>query len=691
MKKQITLRISILSLYAGTFIILMSLLISISAINYLNSIFSVAKNLLSGVSDVVLEELNLEINSAEALGKLTQSLLVSDYPLNQQSMINYTLYIAKNIPSPHLPNPARIAAWGDVNGNSIETTLETDGTYSTGITFLATKAQPNSIRLYRDPTDRIIKREVMTTDYDPRLRPWYIAAINAKRFIWSDVFLSYPYKNPSTSASVPVYDKSGKLLGVFEIEIKLVGLSNFLSTLKIGKDAFVFIINAKNELIAFPGMRKEMTKNAEIIKLKVINKPWLSPALEQQAAHSQEAFSYQYAGMHYLALFKNIPRFSAYGWKIGVVVPKSSFVGDMERKNIYIILVGIGFLFIGLLIALFISKRISNPMKLLVAETERIKNFNLEGGRVGHSILKEVDSLADAIYSMKINLRSFQKYMPASLVRQLIQSGEDIQLGGSKKTLTIFFSDIKNFTALSEKMDPEHLLFYLCEYFDEFSQIISAENGTIDKYIGDSIMAFWGAPLPDKDHCEHACRAALECKARLAQLNVVWKEQGKPPLFTRIGLHMGEVIVGNVGSSERVNYTALGDSINLASRLEGLGKVYGVSIICSEDVMKIAKQKFVFRMLDQITVRGKIGSYTIYELLAEQGQQLKFDIHAYSTSFENGFTDYQKQQWQVAIQHFNQCLLIYPEDNLAHIFISRCETFLKNPPPADWNGVWTSH
>ena len=231
----------------------------------------------------------------------------------------------------------------------------------------------------------------------------------------------------------------------------------------------------------------------------------------------------------------------------------------------------------------------------------------------------------------------------------------------------------------------------LSEYLDNVSTIISEQYGTIDKYIGDSIMAFWSAPLVDINHCEHACRAALLCRARIDALNSSWIVQGKAPYLTRFGIHTGEVIVGNVGSAERMNYTAIGDSINVTSRIEGLNKIYGTSIIASEKVFNTVGEQFVFRKLDCTVIKGKTGVYTIYELMAENLSELNFDLKAYQAQFEGGFKAYQKQSWLDAIALFHQALDIYTQDTVAPVFIRRCKYFMAHPPAADWDGAWREH
>lgn len=689
-KKRFTLQISFLSVFAVTFIALMSAFIAVGSITFMNSISLVATVLLNDVSQLVAKDIKGRGVAPETLSKLTQSLLNEEYINDDSKMINYTLSVAKNTTHFQLDHPTRLVAWINSNGNSISTYLQPDGTYST--TIMRLNAIPSVHKTYfRDKTGKIIKT-VNEPLFDFRTSPGYLLAKKSREFTWTDIYLSYPFKNLTTSAVNPIYDLSGQLLGVFFIDIKMEGVSTFLESLTIGKNGIAFLINNKNELIAFPGMKQKMVAQNTLIPLSSLDKPWIEAALKQYNKSPQTHFNYDYGNKRYIANVESLPEttfseIGSYGWKIVVVVPETDFTAGLLRKNTIVIGVGIAILFLGLLMATYLSKMITTRLKLLVVDTEQIKNFQLEGGKI-HSAIKEVDLLASAIYSMKINLRSFLKYMPAKLVRQLIETGEDTQLGGEKKRLSILFSDIKNFTHITESMETIDLMSQLSEYLDKLTKIITKTNGTIDKFIGDSIMAFWGAPLQDEFHWEHACRAALVCKNQINELNEYWIKKGKTPFITRFGIHTGEVIVGNIGSSDRMSYTALGDSVNFTSRLEQMSKVYGTTIIGSEEIERVAKSKFLFRKLDKTFIRGKTGAYTLYELLGEIGDTLSFDLPAYQSVFDKGFEAYQQQQWQEAILYFKNSLIIYPEDTVALVFISRCEHLMKYPPSTEWDGVW---
>jgi len=275
-------------------------------------------------------------------------------------------------------------------------------------------------------------------------------------------------------------------------------------------------------------------------------------------------------------------------------------------------------LFMSALIISYFVNRIVKPIKMLAAETEQIKQFNLDGNSRVVSRIKEVMLLKSAIDAMKKGLRHFQRYVPKVLVQQLIALGPNAHIDGEKKQLAVFFSDIENFTSIAETMEPQQLIRQLGEYFEALTQIIILENGTIDKYIGDSIMAFWGAPLVDDAGAIHAARAALRCQEKLISLNAKWRQLGLSPLQTRMGIHLGDAIVGNLGSSERWNYTAIGDTVNIASRLEGLNKAFHSQIVVSDKVYEQTKAIFTFKLLGSVALKGRSEKIVVYELLGEK-------------------------------------------------------------------------
>jgi len=280
----------------------------------------------------------------------------------------------------------------------------------------------------------------------------------------------------------------------------------------------------------------------------------------------------------------------------------------------------------------------------------------------------------------------FGKYVSTIVIDNLLQNPDRIKLGGEKLNITISFSDIRDFTPISEKLDPEDLVHLLNDYLTEMTEIIRNDQGLVDKYMGDAIMAFWGAPLDQPNHPEMACTSSLEMINKLKELQTKWKEEGTPVFDIGIGLNSGDAIVGNMGSSQRFDYTAIGDNVNLASRMEGLNKIYGTNILITEYTYNSIKDKFETRKLDAVRVKGKRKPIHIYELLAKKDQLDKKKIE-FIKYFETGLDFYTKKKWKNAVKSFQTADKLMA-DPASKMFITRCETFITNPPDKDWDGVW---
>jgi len=340
----------------------------------------------------------------------------------------------------------------------------------------------------------------------------------------------------------------------------------------------------------------------------------------------------------------------------------------------------------GIIIILY--RQITIPIKGLVLEAEKIKNFELSEAINIKTNVNEIENLVSSFINMKKGLQSFKKYVPAQLVRDLIQTNDEANIGGKRRDLTVFFSDIANFTNISEDLTPKELTSQLSEYLNAVSEIIVKHNGTIDKYIGDSVMSFWGAPIELKDHAEHACIAAIEIQRACKELNKKWSAEEKPKFKTRIGINSGDIIVGNVGSNQRLNYTVIGDSVNLASRLESLCKYYGTEIIISGFTYELIKNSFEARLIDRVVVKGKTDSVAIYELIAEKGDISTNDLEDLHY-FNEAVKFYTDRQWDSALSLLEKLSIKNKYRITVDMYIARCNEFKKNPPPPKWHGVIT--
>lgn len=280
--------------------------------------------------------------------------------------------------------------------------------------------------------------------------------------------------------------------------------------------------------------------------------------------------------------------------------------------------------------------------------------------------------------------QAFGRYVSAALVEAIIAHPERLELGGEEAEVTVLFADLAGFTGLAETMPPKSLIQLLNEYFSTMTEIILTRHGTLDKFIGDALMAVWGAPVAMADHALLACQAALEMQEAMIRRQEGWSTEGLPRLAARIGLHSGRVLAGNVGSKERFDYTVMGDTVNLAARLEGVNKRYGTEIILSEDTYQRVADHFLFRALERVQVKGRLQPVTIYELLGPlpaEGEP------GWLQAFAAGRAAFLARDWDLAQDYFQAALRLKPEDGPTQVFLHRCRQHQQHPPPADWQGV----
>ncbi|MBN1257303.1 MAG: adenylate/guanylate cyclase domain-containing protein [Planctomycetes bacterium] len=281
---------------------------------------------------------------------------------------------------------------------------------------------------------------------------------------------------------------------------------------------------------------------------------------------------------------------------------------------------------------------------------------------------------------------AFSTYLSKEVVDQLVNAPDKLSLKGEERELTVLFSDIRSFTSISEKLSAEGLANFLNEYLTPMADLVMATQGCVDKFIGDAVVAFWGAPMADPAHARHAAQSSLRMIAALNEMQPEWEARGLPQIKIGIGLNTGMMRVGNMGSTTRFDYTVMGDNVNLGSRLENLNKTYGTSIIVSVATRQALGEEFYCRVLDKVRVKGKQEPVKIYELICEG--EPPAEVRAEVTAFEAAFADYQAQRFAEAQK---KLLAVQKESpKLLHkIYLSRIDAFLETPPAKDWDGVYT--
>ena len=585
---------------------------------------------------------------------------------------------------------------GDEQGNFMMPKKLPDGKIATKIIDWSVTPATVTWKKYENGDDA--PPTIETTEevkYDPRGRPWYMGAKKERGSYWTDVYIFYSDQSLGITTAYPIFDSDDRVIGVFSLDIALIEISRFLQKMTVGKTGVVYIINKKKEVIAYPDPSRIVKKKGKKLVPALIDQlgedlAWVTASFQEHEDTFADRVEFESGGEQYLASFTNLGGEFGSKWKIGVVVPEDDFLGPLIHMRRIVVLITLAVLIFSVFIARMISSGISKPIMELTEETKKIENFEIDDDAppVKSSIM-EIQLMSNSMVSMKKGLKAFEKYVPSTLVRELIRTGEEAKLGGKKVDLSIFFSDIQGFTTISEKVPPESLMIQLFEYNNELTNIIIDEKGTIDKYIGDAIMAFWGAPIKNEKHALSACNAALACHRKLDELNRKWGNEGKELFITRFGIHSGPTIVGNMGSDERMNYSVLGDSVNLASRIEGINKTYGTRLIITQATYNEVSDHFLVRPLDLVAVKGKKQGVKIYELIGKKGEKLPREILELREMFTRGFEEaYLKQKWDDAMDIFTTIHKKFPSDGAAKLYVQRCIEFRKSPPGKGWDGIY---
>lgn len=291
----------------------------------------------------------------------------------------------------------------------------------------------------------------------------------------------------------------------------------------------------------------------------------------------------------------------------------------------------------------------------------------------------------------KMVTNMFERYVDTAVVQQLLDNPALLKLGGNSSEITILFSDIKGFTSISERLNPVTLVRLLNLYTTEMTSVIMKHRGTVDKFIGDAIMAFWGAPLPDGDGPYNACVAGLEMQEKLQRLQTRFAEFGDIHVHHRIGINTGSCIVGNMGSEQKFNYTAMGDPVNIASRIEQINKQYGTELMISEMTSDKVKERVVAREVDKVVVKGKSEPLKIYELMGLANRPMNEMSKNFFEMYTEGLKAYHERRWDEGIAYMEQALTFRHEDPVCTVYIERMKLFQFHPPEPNWDGVFGLH
>lgn len=541
-----------------------------------------------------------------------------------------------------------------------------------------------------------LARHEADTRYDPRTRPFYRLAAEAGRRAWTAPYVFYEQGVPGISCATPRRGAGGALEGVFSVDFDLNLLSQFMARLQPSPRGRVFVYTADQTLLAHPTAHAVVQPGGrdagKLLSVRDADDPAMAAFL---AASAGQPASGGAGARHFAFASGGGERFlgSSYGfevdaglrWTVGVIAPEDDFLAAVRTRHLQGLVVSIVVLLLGLGLALALAARLAGPLARLSAEMAEVGRFRLEPWPGPSTRFREIEEMSRAVANMKSGLRSFAAYVPRDLVRRVLASGRAAALDGEVREMSVFFSDVAGFTAIAETMRPEMLVRFLAVYYQQMTQIISELGGTVDKFMGDGVMAFWNAPDACPDHARRACEAALRCKEMLDELSRARGNQVR--LRARVGIATGEVLVGNIGTSDRMNYTVLGDIVNVASRLEGLNKLYGTWTLVTEETRRAAGDAIVARPIDVVALKGKAKSTRVYDVLGLAGE-LPPAVTSRVEPCERALAAYLARDFRGAVEAWEAALALSPGDRPVQVMLERARGYLANPPPADWTGYF---
>jgi adenylate cyclase len=526
-----------------------------------------------------------------------------------------------------------------------------------------------------------------TTPPDPTAHATYevtVAASNYGRAIWSDLSYSeldaalpQPERRVVLTVQKAVEDTPGHLVGVVRVGLLARTIDAVprmgVDDVDPGGPERVLLCDPRGRLLARLDPSDAVAPSGDDLRVVPTHVPAEIAAALAEPGRSDPV---DVGGKRWLVTYRALAH--TQDWWVGVLVPEDYYVRDLRALRDRF-LVGLAAA-TGLLLLAggYFLRQVRRSLARVVDATTRMRRFDF-APLPSSAALREVADVMEGVERAKTSMRALGKYVPVDLVRELYAANREPELGGDLVDLSLMFTDIEGFTGLAERLPPDALAEALGRYLEAMTAGVRSTDGTVDKFIGDAVMAFWNAPRRAHDHAARALRAALACSKATRALYGSPAWAGLPPLVTRFGLHTARVMVGHFGAPERLSYTALGDGVNLAARLEGLCKHYGVMVLASEAIVKAGGDGLSFRLVDRVAVKGKHESVRVYELL----ERPTAETRAYEAALEAYFARDFTRARELFRAHEER-------DPPSQVMAARCEAMITRPPPDGWDGVYVA-
>lgn len=571
---------------------------------------------------------------------------------------------------------------GDTDDLSIEQRLRFDAPDAPSLLVRSLEAGGGPRRetyWFRLADGSVTPPRTRTDDYDPRTRPWFREAVVAKGPVLTEPYTFAQANVVGVSTGVPL--RRG---GVIGFDFTLTTLSKLLSEYRFTPNSLIMVAGETGTVF----MESEPCRDTVAGCLPGedrVREAMKKAIAEAVGGHAVER-DIVLGNRDYRLMVHLMPPAFGRRYMVGAAVPIVELSTDSQLLIERAAIAGAVAVLLATLGGLLASLVLSRSMARIAAKTERIRDLDFTDRVPVESRITEIVRLSDSVERMREGLEVFGRYVSRNLVHQIMRSPDTAAVGGTRREITVMFTDIEGFSRISETMEPELLTSRLSRYFDALGRAIMVNRGTIDKYIGDGIMAFWNAPETDPEHVVNACRAALQAAAASRNLIAKWERRGRPGFRTRIGLHTGLAVVGNVGAHEHINYTLVGAVANQASRLEGLNKAYRTEVLASGEVAALTAGQFVWRPVDRIVAAGTTEVHEIHEPM---GEIATLPRHApFLEHWTAARAAYAAGRFEEALAGFRAAAALRPGDGPCAVFIGRCEAFAREAPPAPWDGTW---
>ena len=554
--------------------------------------------------------------------------------------------------------------------------------------------------------------------YDYRKRPFYVqgkAQPVLKKGGWTNCFtFSKNFKAIRTGLfySTGLGDDKGELFAVLSMGISTEWISDYLNETmqeihKRGINGFIFERLPDSTKIILAHSRKENVfpkdSDGDTIYYS-LPKDMKDPAIEKMilslpdtvlsgleiSGDFESLFHFDVDGVDYVGIIKTVLPGTAPDWYVCLYVPEKVLFSNAYWHFYLAIGILASVMVISVILSFLLARSASKPIESLVLLAQKIGKLDFTHKVRDDSKIIEIKNLAHSMSLMQIGLQAFTQYLPKDVLKSLFDAGTGAIPGGKEKDVSIMFADIANFTYYSENLSPNDLVLQLNEYLGCFSSVIIRNGGTVDKYIGDAVMAYWNAPRDCDDYAFKACKTAIQGLHNLSFLQKEWARLNKPVFKARVGINTGNVVLGNIGTEEHLSYTVIGDNVNLASRLEGLNKVYDTTIMISDATLKACDDRLVSRPIDLVGVKGKDKKIMVHELMG-LANETSSKIVKFCTDFKIAFSAYVKKDWPAGLSLFQKLASENPDDKLCQIYVDRCRDYLQNPPDASWDGGQQMH